>query len=190
MSTSSTESATARDNGTLRIWFAEGHHTSEWVARFGWRGLARRPALLFDILGSEVVSRLWRTRLRHILIERNGVVLDVQWRTDAVYLSEFFQRRYARIVGSFEFPAGAMPISGNIRVSDPPKPWLTQNVRYYLMLASCGIFRTRSCVDVASEYLRDAGVSVPPSVWIPHRLVLHLLESGHEWIPFDPPAND
>lgn len=189
MSTSSTEHPRCRDNGTLRIWIAEGHRLEEWVARFGWRGLARRPGLLLDILGSEVVSRLWRTRLRHVLIERNGVVLDVQWRTSTVYISEFFQQKYPRVIGSFDFPAGAMAISGHRPVDEPVKPWLLQNLRFYLMLASFGIYRTESCIDVAGDYLRDAGVDVPRSVWRPHRLVLHLLESGYEWIPFEPPAD-
>lgn len=180
-----------KDNGTLRIWFAEGLTFTEANAKLkrGW--WRRHPAWLVQLLGTSLTGWLFDTRGRHVLLEHNGLVLDVCWTQSSCHRSLPFHRTYRGIIGCFEIPTNDREYSwvdewmgGNLMIHDRSTVRaLVSNLTMLCTFGMARLFREDTCVDVALGFLRRAGVTLPRKPWEPAALCRYLLENQHEWKP-------
>lgn len=190
MSTSSPD-ASVPDNGTLRVWFAEGVRLSHVTSRLkpGW--WRKHPEWLTQVGGTELVGRWFDTRCRHILLEHGGTVLDVGWTHTTIYPVRAFARGYKGVVGCFEFAANPIPWSwasdwtaGSACVQETTT---TQALVSHLAMFCTGgrwrPLRVETCVDVALVFLARVGVVFEKEPWNPPALCRYLLENGHVWHP-------
>lgn len=179
------------DNGTLRVWFAEGvrlSHVNERLKPGWWR---RHPEWLIQVGGTEFVGKWFGTRCRHVLLEHNGSVLDVGWTHTQVYSTRAFARGYKGVIGCFEFETEPTPRSwatgwnsGNPCVQESNT--LRALVANVLMFCTANAWRpmhTSTCVDVALTFLGRLGVTFRKEPWHPTQLCRYLLEDGYVWLP-------
>jgi len=187
-----------QDNGTLRIWFVRGIGFSDCASvwRSGW--WHRHPALTIQLIGTWLIGVLFRSRLRHCLIEVDGLVLDPTWTCEYLYDSDMFLRKYPHIEGCFVFqwpgllsrkhPLAARFKRGRIRQVRSVGDALWRNL---LMLATFGRWRGRdfqTCVDLARQYLMLSGHVVRGRPWHPPGLHRQLIKDGYVFNPLPSPA--
>jgi hypothetical protein len=171
----------------FQVWFAEGPTFYKYFWRHSWRQrirlLRRQTALVSYLVGSELIKFIIGSRLSHVLIEYDGIVLDSQFTGVRYWAADNFRKVYPGRRVYINMLANTEP---DLSRYEPPAPWgpikavLYGTITRFLVYITRGKVRLADdCVAIANSALREAGHPVPHSITTPVQLLARLKEEGH-----------
>lgn len=171
----------------MTLYIVSGYSLGDYISANGWRKAARLVfkdfRLVWQLAGAGLMRRLMGSNNIHVLIESRGLVLDRQFRSDAITTPGTVLNRQD-IQGYVEVPRAGAGI--------PPRPGPRVSNVFVVTFGYVVLYLTRGrlrwglredCITTARWYLSRVGIDVPPSVWTADGLLDFLEEKGYSFIP-------
>lgn len=171
---------------TVYVFFA----TADWrrshvrLTTCQWLRIARRrPRKAYFACLAWLTRTITRSRLAHVSIGHNGVVLDPDIKGNRAWPLVVYVSNYPTLVCAFSIKTPDSPPLDSLPLNNR-KPVLPTLLRWW----TGGRVHTEDCVCITVDMLRAAGVDVPKRIYQPIQLHRWLHDQGYPHVLIDADA--